>query len=449
MTLKNTYEKIMKLKTTSSTNDKVILLKEFLQDDEFSTVIELVYDSSKNYKIKKLPNRIPPKKGDIFSAGDKSATNQDIFNYLNKLAAQRGVSNDEKRHLTKLASIDKETYEVVKMIVRKDVKSGFSAKLINKAKPGFIEIIPYCRCSTAKNKMHTVKWEDGVYAQEKVDGIFINIIIQDNKVLLRSRNGKPVLQLDHITDWLKKHAIFDYNWHVFMGELLIKQNGKILPRKTGNGIFNSCIQGTAEEKITKQAIVKLWDVVSYKDFQKGECKIPYHSRLHKVKQFLNLDLERKLFSLVPTKKVFSEDEAKKCYQQIRKKGGEGIIVKKKEALWKDGTSPDQIKMKNADEAELRIISWAYGKKDTKYENLLGSLQCETDDGKVKVSISGFTDDQREWNWDDYVGKIVSIEYESLIESKSKKDIYSLYLPRFKELRYDRNDTDTLEDLQKR
>jgi DNA ligase 1 len=446
MSLLSVYEKIAIIKATNATNDKIQLLSKYLLNDDFSTIIKLTYDSSKNYKIKSLPKRIPPKKTDLFSSGDSQTTNQDIFDFLNKLANQRGVSNQDKTELTKLASIDKETYEVVQMTVRKDCKAGFSEKLINKAKPNFIEITPYMRCSTAKNKMHTVIWNDGVFVQEKADGMFINIILTDEQIFLKSRNGNYILQLEHITDWFKKHAIHYYQWHVFMGELLIKQNGKILPRKIGNGILNSCIQGTADEKITKQAVVKLWDVVIYDDFQKGECKIPYHKRLFKLKQFLELDPDKKLLSLIPTKKVFSEDEAKKAYQQIRKKGGEGLIVKKKEALWKNHTSPDMIKMKNSEEAEMRIVGWSYGEKDTKYEKLLGSLQVETDDGKVKVSISGFTDEQREWDWNKYIGNIVSVEFESLITDKKRKDVYSLYLPRFKELRLDRSDTDSLKDL---
>jgi DNA ligase 1 len=448
MSLSLVYKKLLKIKDENSTNAKISLLSEYLLNDDFSTVIKLIYDPNKQYKIKKLPKMIPPKKETLFSAADKIPTNQDIFNFLNKLADQRGVSNQDKTELTKLASIDKETYNVVQMIVRKDAKMGGSSKLINRAKPNFIEITPYCRCSTAKSKMHTIKWDEGVFAQEKVDGIFVNIIIKENEVLLKSRNGNIIHQLDHIIDWIKENAISWKN-HVLMGELLIKQGKKVMPRKTGNGIFNSCIQGTADPNIIKNAIVKLWDVVPYKNYQEGKYKEGYTARLFKVKQFIALDLEKKIFSLVPTKKVFSEDEAKKAYQQIRKKDGEGLIIKKKDSIWKDGTSTEQVKLKNSEEAEMRIVGWSYGEKDTKYEKLLGSLQVETDDGKIKVSISGFTDEQREWDWNKYIGNIVSVEFESLITDKKRKDVYSLYLPRFKELRLDRSDTDSLKDLQTR
>ncbi|MDP8268311.1 MAG: hypothetical protein P9L97_06230 [Candidatus Tenebribacter davisii] len=45
--------------------------------------------------------------------------------------------------------------------------------------------------------------------------------------------------------------------------------------------------------------------------------------------------------------------------------------------------------------------------------------------------------------------IASLEFEGLISDKSKPGIYSLYLPRNLELRPERNDADTLDDLQNR
>ena len=447
MSLKSVYDKLMEIKKTSSTNQKVELLKTHLQETEFRTVIQLMYDSSKHYKIKVLPRMIKPKK-DLFSEDNKT-TNEDIFAFLNKLAKQKGTSDQDKKELAKLSSIDPETYKVVQMIVRKDAKCGFSQKLINKASPGLIFIIPYCRCSTAKNKRHTIVWEDEVFVQEKADGMFVNIVIKNDEIILRSRNGNEIHQLDHIKDWIKKYHKSKSDI-VYMGELLIQQNKKTLPRKAGNGILNSCIQNTANPEMAKGAIVKLWDAVLYEDWLKSECDWEYKKRWSVVVYFVNnVDPTRKIFSLIRTRLVKTEKEADDFYKEIRKKGGEGTILKKITALWKNHTSPDQIKEKNVSEAELRIIGWSYGEKDTKYEKLLGSLQCESDDGKIKVSISGFTDDQRKLDWDQEIGTIVSIEYESLISDKKREGVYSLYLPRYDELRYDRNDTDTLEDVLKR
>jgi len=48
-----------------------------------------------------------------------------------------------------------------------------------------------------------------------------------------------------------------------------------------------------------------------------------------------------------------------------------------------------------------------------------------------------------------MGKIATITCESIILSKKEGSLYSLYLPRFDILRPDRNNAQTLEDMQKR
>jgi len=106
-------------------------------------------------------------------------------------------------------------------------------------------------------------------------------------------------------------------------------------------------------------------------------------------------------------------------------------------------------MKNVSDSELRIVGWKYGKEDTRFKDCMGSVQLESDDGLVKVSVSGFTDKERLLDWDARVGKVVTLEYEGLIKDKSRKDVHSLYLPQNLEMRPDRSDTDTLKDLKKR
>ena len=45
-----------------------------------------------------------------------------------------------------------------------------------------------------------------------------------------------------------------------------------------------------------------------------------------------------------------------------------------------------------------------------------------------------------------IGTIVTVEAESVIESKSKKGVYSLYTPSFVEVREDRAEADSLERI---
>ena len=92
--------------------------------------------------------------------------------------------------------------------------------------------------------------------------------------------------------------------------------------------------------------------MSYDDFWKGECDRSYRNRWLDVVSFVNKDTQRKIFSFVPTKLVRTEKDANDFYKKIRSKGGEGTILKKQNALWKNHTSPDQVKMKNVTEDDI-------------------------------------------------------------------------------------------------
>jgi DNA ligase-1 len=444
MSLKSVHENLLKIKDTSSTNDKILLLTEMLQNKEFRTVIELTYDAFKHYSINKLT--FVKSQTEAFA---EKPSNQELFAFLEKLALQKGTSNSDKNELSRIASMDKETFDVVKRIVNKDAKMGAGIKLINKACPDLIFLMPYCRCSTAKKKMGNIDYGTWAIGQEKADGIFVNIIIdKDGSSLIRSRNGNIVHQMEHLHEFFKTFPKKYWNT-VYMGELLIRINGKILPRKTGNGILNSCLQNAAPHDKAEHAIVKLWDAVPQEDFWAGSSEIGYRHRLGRISKLVKTMSQPGIFGLVRTKMLYSLKEAQAFYKELRGESKEGAIIKNMYAKWKDHTSPDMCKMKNVADIELRVIGWKYGKEDTRFKDCMGSVQCESEDGLVKVSISGFTDADRLENWDERVGKIVSIEYEGLISDKSRPGLYSLYLPRFDEMRPDRSYADTYEDLKTR
>ena len=441
------HEKLLKIKQESSTNAKIQLLSEYLKEDTFKTIIKLMYNDDMHFKVNRLNPFILQTSGLLC----KKPTTSDLLKFLNKLANQRGATNSDKRELSRLASIDKETYQLVTRIINKDAKSGFGGKTINKACKNLLFLMPYCRCSTAKKKMSVIDYETGAIGQEKADGMFVNIIIGNRKAdsLIRSRNGNIVHQMEHLHEFFY-HMPRTYRNTVYMGELLIMIDGKILPRKTGNGILNSCLQNAAPHDKANHAIIKLWDAVPQKDFWAGYSKIGYKYRLTRVSKFIAAMNHSPLCSKIKSKMLYSLEEAQKFYKQLRLDGKEGAIVKNIHAKWKDHTSPDCVKLKNVMDVELRIVSWKHGKEDTRFRNCMGSVQLESDDGLISVSVSGFKDFEHfDIDWDERIGKVATLECESLTSDKSRPGYYSLYLPANLELRPDRSDTDTLQDLKNR
>jgi DNA ligase-1 len=443
MSLKLIHEQLEIIKNTSSTKEKENLLRKYLKDETFRKVIKLAYDESLYYKVNQLSKMHSPQ-GLLI----RKPSNEELFNFLEKLAHQRGATGEDKQKLTRLASMDKETYEVVKKIVNKDLKAGIGKKTVNKAYPNLIFIMPYMRCSTAANKEHTFDYEEGIIAQEKADGAFVNILINNIFEKFLTRNGNQIYQLEHLSDLFAK-IDNKFKHTVYMGELLVVKNGKILSRKEGNGIINSCVQGTADKNDSQNIIIKLWDAVPYNDFFKGICNIHYSKRLSRVNSFVKSTGNSSIYQ-IETKMVRSKKEADAFYKKMRAEGKEGVICKKKDMIWKNHTSPNAIKLKNIVDFDLVIVGWERGKKGTRFENCMGSILCESACGKLRTSAgTGFTDEEREQDWSLNMGKIATITCESIILSKKEGSLYSLYLPRFDILRPDRNNAQTLEDMQKR
>lgn len=442
MSLKGVLSILDEIANLNGTLDKIAVLRRYLDKPYPDTfllreVIELALSTDYVFHIRDFPKFVSP----IHSTHNAHA----IFQFLRKLNTQEGASKKDKEHLFELASIDVSTYEVVRRICEGDLKCGLAAKNVNKACPGFITYMPYMRCSS-EQKIANITYP--AYAQEKNDGTFANVLVHQGHVEIKTRNGKYVQQLYMLKDAFLSSGVQDM---VFTGELLIWDDraNKPMDRATGNGIITSCIYGTADQNMADKALIRLWDAVKLDRFVLGFDQTPYRRRFSisvaKVVEAVNDKTKvDSTFSTI----VHSEQEAREFYRNIRAQGGEGEVLKNTHFPWKDHTSPDQVKMVNISSAELTITGWNYGKPRSKYENVCGALNCESACGKLKVNVSGMTDAQRSFDWDSHIGDIVTIEYKELSQGKGKGTM-SMTHPRFKELRPDRKEAQTLEDIIKR
>lgn len=304
--------------------------------------------------------------------------------------------------------------------------------------------MPYMRCATSKY-LNYIKFDPYAIAQTKADGLFSNIIITDS-ILFETRNGKFINQLDHLKSIINTTT---YNNIVIHGELrVLEDDGSVMPRKKGNGILNKCIKGSCDSSILNKIFFTAWDIIPLDSFLKGYTDTPYNIRFINTKNFVK-ETNSSYINLIPYRLCESTEEVIKFYRETRAKGEEGIIVKNLDGIWKDSAagSKDCIKLKHAFNCELKVIGWNYGGKTSKFNNTVGSLVCESSCGKLKVNVSGLTIQERELNWNELIknNAIITVEAESVITSKNKS-YYSLYLPSFVEIRYDKNEADSLNKI---
>lgn len=453
-TLKPVYERLEKLAATASTNDKIELLKEYLQDGAFRTVVIMALSGSKTYKIKQIPDY----KKIVIDSTPKERSLSIVFKILNELTQQAGCTQETKDRLFRAACIDAETFEVIARICKKDLRCGIMAKVVNKARPNTIVSTPYMRCSTAA-EMQRIIFTEYPIIQEKADGMFVYMIVfKSGKVKFITRAGMPVFGLGHLAAIIHEKFGNPSAEHefcvgrVFSGELVcFNPDGSIMPRKEGNGILNKCIQGTVSKEEAKTVRFQGWDSLSLEDFSARSSEVPYVVRL-KVFQDMVRIIDNPKISVITTSRVNSVQDAFLFYQKMRALGKEGAIIKNVYGLWKDHTSTDQIKLKNVSDAELRIIGWEYGTPGTAFEKCMGNIICESEDQQLLVNVgTGFSEEDRQLDWDQIVADktIVEILYESVITSKKADKKPSLFLPRFNKLRLDKEEADTLPFLLER
>lgn len=437
-----------KLKGRSSTNDKVEMLKEYLKDKHFNTMAVLALTSTLSYNIKniKWSNDSGPLFTEQYELGQ-------IFKYLYEMASKNGATNEEKNHLSAMIS-NKYQHRIVSMIIKKKLDCGVSAKLINKAVPKTVFTMPYMRCSTT-DKLSRIKYP--AIIDIKADGMFLNIIVGNGIVDFKTRPGFPlIIKNNDLINELKNIA--QGSECVMMGEARIKgDDGKYLPRKISNGLLNSMLQGTVDPKVHEKTIITIWDIIPFDDFMEGICDIPYEDRIQDLFDAgIVRSMQPRKFSfvhMIHAEEVQSEEEAFTVATKWIAEGEEGGILKNKKSIWKDHTCPEWVKLKSEKECELRIIGWEYAEEGSKFDGLMGSVICESEDGYLKVNVSGWNDEERKWNWDEHIGKIITVKFNEVIESKSKETV-SLFLPRvsktdraeFVEFRMDKTQADTLDHI---
>jgi ATP-dependent DNA ligase len=442
------------LQSISSSNGKIDLLKKYLEDETFLTVIEMALDETLHYNIQILPVKKKYIKGDIFE-------------YLYYLSSKQGANKEEKKILSSMCK-DEAERELITRIIKKDLRCGCSGKIVNKAIPGLIKLMPYMRCSNTA-KLGRILYP--AFVQNKEDGTFNNLFHWQQNVEYLSRNGNEFIFPE---DSLKEEILDTFPLHseefVYMGEFRVFRDGKYLPRHTGNGLINKALKKnqSIDMFISREVHFICWDTVSAEDFWDGHCAIPYEERLARL-SFLEKTNSNRIF-LSKTIEVDSFEEAQIFAKGQIAIGEEGAVLKNKQYTWRSHTSRDAIKLKAGDigdgnerECELNIIGWYFGKLGTKYEKCIGGLEFESEDKKLRVNAgSGLSDEQRGFlgfnehgipmipaeNFIQdlyeklFMDQVATVRFNEVIQDK-KGSLPRLFLPRFIEVRYDKNEADTL------
>lgn len=438
MSSNDVFALIEQVAATSSKNEKEALLKANASDDMLKRVLEYAYNPFKTYGIKKRPETLGANVGNTFDDGTFELLDDLISRKLTGTAAIEALRGE-------LTALSASSAELLWRIVSKDMRAGFSESTTNKVWKGLIPDFPYMRCCLPKDaKLDEFDWALGVVSQEKADGMFVNLDYESDAETVRitSRQGSPfpIEAFELLENEVKARLMAGLQYH---GEMLVMRNGEILPREIGNGIMNSIASGGSFEA-TDRPIYMIWDAIPLSAVKtKGKYEVSYVKRLLAIQRCLK-NTEGKYVTLIPTRVVNSLKDAYAHYRELLLKGKEGTIIKNPHAIWKDGTSKEQVKLKLEFEVELEIVGFEAG--NGKNADTFGALKCQSSCGQLKVNVSGFTDAMRKEiheNRDDWCGAIITVRANSILKPSESSEFYSLFLPRFVERRLDKSVADDL------
>lgn len=446
MTIKQIFDEIA---NESSTNEKMNILSRYKDNALLVRVLYMANSKRVKFYIKQIPeyNHDTPFYVD---------TLENALNNLSPLSSREISGNAAIQHLQKiLENLLPDDRYIIERVIEKDCKMNIGTRNINKVIPDLIEKTGYMGCKPySKELIAKILAKGKCYSQEKMDGRFVNIVVQGGEVMMESRQGEPtILEGPYFLSELSQLKDCVINAELTM---------EGLPRYESNGIVASLIS-IANKRVAgedpRKDIQKLetkhlpyrealdlirvtaWDILTIDEYFTRTCKRKY------VDRFADLNATLKGFkalSVVETREVQTIAEVMAHFEEILRCNGEGTVVKSMDGVWADTKPSYQIKVKKEMNLDLRVTGFNYGTPGTKNEHLISSLNVESEDGLLKTKPQGIDEDEMEYitaNQDKLMGKIVEIKCSGL--SQDSKGNYSTLHPVYKHFRDDKSVANTL------
>ncbi|MFT2112474.1 DNA ligase [Marinomonas sp. 2405UD68-3] len=158
-----------------------------------------------------------------------------------------------------------------------------------------------------------------------------------------------------------------------------------------------------------------WKRIRYKVFDAPNQTQPFYQRVHVYTELVNRIAVNHLHS-VKQQSLVSRAALMTMLEMYVGQGAEGLILHKKDALFRDGRSDSLVKLKPYMDAEAHVIGYIAGKG----RNLgkMGSLIVKTEFGVVFKIGSGFTDAERDNPPE--IGDIITFKYHGVTKNAVPK-----------------------------
>jgi len=333
--------------------------------------------------------------------------------------------------------------DILMKILTKRMNIGIGAKLINKAIGG--ELIPDASLMLASDDQKDLEGWDKIYCEEKYDGVRV-IALGDRekgfRFYTRAFNELDKSKLSRIESELIQIL---HNANI-IGEVFFDGELTDLNRKSVSGKVTQILKGTAPDNIDKDFLFNVFDLEKSEVLKIRKGTTPFIKRRQELEFLMGFLKEESKVKLARQWVTDNMDEVNKIYEEIVALGGEGVILKSSHHVYECKRSKSWVKLKEVKDLDLEIVGWYPG--EGKREGYIGGFICTDKSKTLDVKIgSGFTEEDLKTlsvNPDSLIGKIAAIQYNVPITDKFGNR--SLFLPRFIEVRSDKNEADDISSL---
>jgi DNA ligase 1 len=286
---------------------------------EFFRGARAALDSMITFGVKKVAEKSGPGRG---------IRPETFWQTAKDLSERRLTGNDAQNAVNylRMNATEEEWNLWYRRILIKDLRCGVSEKTINSTVESINGdyVIPVFSCQLAHDGAnHESKVSGPKLVEVKLDGVrVITIVYPSGNVDQYSRNGKELVNFDHIKRQFAKHARFLKEPMVFDGEVM-SSSFQDLMRQVHR---KSDVEAS-------DAVLHLFDILTLADFQRGRSAIPQTERSAALKVWYNPIADH-----VPNIKILGhefvdldtptgQDQFQAINQRAIAGGYEGIMIK--------------------------------------------------------------------------------------------------------------------------
>ena len=425
MEVKELFDKIA---NTSGKNDKIKIIKQNKDNELFVECLKFLLDSD-------IVNGLSKKKINkkVAVMGDRLETIEEAMEYLK----QHNSGKDSDIAMIKDFCDRQEGCKLFcEGLFTKSLKIGVDVKGVNKAIPNLIQQHQVMLASKFEGKL-----KGEVSMSLKLDGIRNSAMIENGRIIHKSRQGKVVEGLNQINQALNELELDGY----FIDGELIRINHDNIPSDENFRLTTTVVNSKSDNKEGLEFVV--FDMTPIEDYHRGKCDMTYIERLKLMEEKIGNGNE--FIRLVPKYGITKDvDEIYDKLNEVVNRQLEGLMLNTLNGKYEFGKRPKSImKVKKFQDGDVLVTDVIEG--DGRLVGTLGKVEVQF---KYKDKIytnyvgSGFSDSERSYYWehkDELIGRIITISYFEI--STNKQGEYGFRFPTWKGREYIRTDKEGIDD----